>query len=279
MENGQDKQALQSELALEGHSSPSEGPVSTEAVGVNGSELPSTSDRHDRKPEDGRSASQPMLVIVMGVSGCGKSTLGHAVADALRLPFIDGDSLHPSSNIEKMSQGTPLNDEDRKPWLELIRTRAEHVAAEQQHQHHHTQSGGGADQSVASETGEEPKQAHGLVVACSSLKRRYRAILRGHEESDGSALPEGVEPPHPDALPTFFLYIKGERETLVKRMSERKGHFMKTEMLDSQLATLESPEGEEGVVTVRLEDETEKQVTEAVQGLTEIIQAKLSVSS
>jgi len=46
-------------------------------------------------------------------------------------------------------------------------------------------------------------------------------------------------------------------------------HFMKAEMLDSQLATLESTEGEEGVVTVRLEDETEQQVADAVQGLKE----------
>ncbi len=179
-----------------------------------------------------------------------------------------------------MSAGIPLTDEDRKPWLELIRNRAEHFAAEQQHHWHHALTGsGGRDESIANETKSGKKQLHGLFVACSSLKRRYRAILRGHEETDVSALPDGVQPAHPDALPTFFVYIKGEREELVKRMSERKGHFMKTEMLDSQLETLESPEGEKGVVTVRLEDETDQQVANAVQGLKDSIGAEFYISS
>jgi len=170
-----------------------------------------------------------------------------------------------------MSDGIPLTDEDRKPWLELIRTRAEHLAAEQQQQHAQTPG--------TTNASGEPKTPHGLVVACSSLERRYRSILRGHEEPDASALPEGVQPPHPDVLSAFFVYIKGEREALLKRISERKGHFMKAGMLESQLATLESPEGEKGVVTVRLEDQTEQQVTNAVEGLKDLVGAELDVSS
>jgi carbohydrate kinase (thermoresistant glucokinase family) len=90
------------------------------------------------------------LVVVMGVSGSGKSTIGALVADALGVPFVDGDALHPVSNIAKMATGTPLTDEDRWPWLATIgETLAE---------------AGGA----------------GLVVASSALKRRYRdAILQG----------------------------------------------------------------------------------------------------
>jgi len=88
------------------------------------------------------------LVVVMGVSGSGKSTIGLLVADALGVPFIDGDSLHPIANVTKMAAGNPLTDEDRWPWLALV----------------------GEALDDATQTG--------LVVACSALKRAYRdAIL------------------------------------------------------------------------------------------------------
>lgn len=53
----------------------------------------------------------PALIIVMGASGCGKSTIGKQLADIFRVQFVDGDDLHPKSNIEKMSRGEPLNDQ------------------------------------------------------------------------------------------------------------------------------------------------------------------------
>ncbi|WJY65541.1 Thermoresistant gluconokinase [Corynebacterium aquatimens] len=90
----------------------------------------------------------------MGVSGCGKSTVGRVLADALGLPFIDGDDLHPAANIAKMARGTPLNDDDRVPWLHLI------------------------GQALARSTADD--QADGVVVACSALKRSYRDIIRTH---------------------------------------------------------------------------------------------------
>lgn len=52
-----------------------------------------------------------LRIIVMGVSGSGKSTVGEKIADALKLPFLEGDSLHPKSNVDKMSAGIPLQDE------------------------------------------------------------------------------------------------------------------------------------------------------------------------
>lgn len=96
-----------------------------------------------------RGSSAP-LVVVMGVSGCGKSTVGAALADRLRVPFLDADDLHPSSNVAKMSQGIPLTDDDRAPWLDAV--------GEKLAQHRLT----------------------GLVVACSALKTRYRGMLRHH---------------------------------------------------------------------------------------------------
>ena len=86
----------------------------------------------------------PQPVVVMGVSGTGKSTIGAALADALGLPFVEGDDLHPETNRAKMAAGIPLTDADRAPWLDA-------VAA-------------GLDRPV--------------VVACSALKRRYRDRLR-----------------------------------------------------------------------------------------------------
>lgn len=59
-------------------------------------------------------------VIVMGVSGCGKTTFGQALAERLGAPFVEGDRLHPAPNVAKMSAGTPLTDEDRWPWLDLV---------------------------------------------------------------------------------------------------------------------------------------------------------------
>lgn len=90
-----------------------------------------------------------MIVVVMGVSGSGKTTIGTRLAEALQCHFLEGDSLHPAANVEKMSHGIPLTDADRAPWLEAIRA---HILAAIEH-----------------------KQC--LVVASSALKQRYRDFL------------------------------------------------------------------------------------------------------
>ena len=64
--------------------------------------------------------SAPSPIVVMGVSGSGKSTVGSALAQRLRVPFLDADTLHPPVNIAKMTAGEPLNDDDRYPWLEKV---------------------------------------------------------------------------------------------------------------------------------------------------------------
>lgn len=50
--------------------------------------------------------------------------MGSSLASTLSIPFIDGDDLHPDSNVDKMSRGEALGDEDREPWLKLIRKKA-----------------------------------------------------------------------------------------------------------------------------------------------------------
>lgn len=184
--------------------------------------------------------------MFQGVSGTGKSTLGPALAKALDLPYVEGDDLHPRSNIEKMSAGHPLTDSDREPWLKLIRTTAEHMTLE-------VQSGAKVNK-------------RGVVIGCSALKRRYRDVLRGIEQQENngklstSQLPDSI-------LKTVFVYIEGTRDVLMDRMTKRTGHFMKPSMLDKQLETLEDPTQEEGVIVVSLVDSTEDQVRVAQRGL------------
>ncbi|EPQ57100.1 carbohydrate kinase [Gloeophyllum trabeum ATCC 11539] len=193
--------------------------------------------------------NHPMLIVVMGVCGTGKTTLATALSKHLGMPYIEGDDLHPKANIDKMAAGHPLNDADREPWLELIRTTTEHVAVEQ-------------------ETDAAHKGRRGIVVTCSALKKYYRDILRGTYKP--KSVPDHLDPPHPNTLPTYFVFIKGDRELLKDRMEKRKGHYMKVGMLDSQLATLESPEGEDGVVVVDAADTTEKQMEDALEQLTKL---------
>jgi len=231
----------------------------------------------DGKPITKQDINDAILLVVMGVSGTGKSTLGAALSKALHLPFIDGDDLHPQSNVTKMSRGEPLTDTDRQPWLETIRKTAvtrvlgqrgvDHglrVEPETMPETEKTLTeyegsivGRGKQPSPVSE---EDKIA-GIIVACSSLKRTYRSVLRGE------TLSEAELPKHSGELRTYFVYMKGSREVLVDRMTKRQGHFMKAAMLDSQLNTLESPENEEGVVTVSVGWSTEDQVREVVGAL------------
>lgn len=136
-----------------------------------------------------------MIYIVMGVSGSGKTLIGQKLADELGLAFYDADDFHPIENIRKMESGKPLNDEDRLPWLQKIRR-----------------------------TMMQWEQTGGAVLACSALKKSYRAIL------------------NPSVIPTCFIYLKGSKEVIAERMNKRSDHFMPESLLDSQFRALEVPQ-------------------------------------
>lgn len=59
-------------------------------------------------------------IVIMGVSGAGKTVVGQRLAQELSYLFRDGDDLHPEANVAKMRAGTPLTDNDRWSWLELV---------------------------------------------------------------------------------------------------------------------------------------------------------------
>jgi len=95
-----------------------------------------------------------MVVIVMGVVGAGKTTVGKLLASELGWEFADADDFHPASNVEKISHGIPLTDEDREPWLDRL--------------HDAILTWLAAGQST--------------VLACSALKRSYRVKLQAAPE-------------------------------------------------------------------------------------------------
>ena len=101
------------------------------------------------------SCSQGLSVVVMGVCGSGKTTVGRELATLLGATFTEGDDFHPAANVHKMQSGTPLNDDDRWPWLDAI---GAHISKQ---------------------------SLHGVSVAsCSALKEAYRSRL-------AAAMPSG----------------------------------------------------------------------------------------
>lgn len=67
-----------------------------------------------------------MVIVLMGVSGSGKTTVGRLLARRLNWRFHEGDDFHSPANRKKMSEGVPLDEADRRPWLSAIR----HVIAD-----------------------------------------------------------------------------------------------------------------------------------------------------
>jgi gluconokinase len=163
----------------------------------------------------------PCALIVMGVSGSGKSTIGEELAQRIAWTYEDGDRFHPASNVAKMSAGHPLTDDDRWPWLLAIADEIDRVCM----------------------TGEH------AVIACSALKRAYRAVLV-HGRSD-----------------VRIVFLSGSEQLIASRLAERKDHFMPPGLLASQFETLEPPEPAENPVTVSIDASVEAIVDDIISQL------------
>ncbi len=157
------------------------------------------------------------VVLVMGVAGCGKSTFGSELARVLGAAFLDGDDFHPLENKAKMAASVPLTDEDRAGWLAALRERLD----------------------------------GNVVLACSALKRSYRATLLQHLGGR-----------------RYVVLLHGRREVLEQRLRNRHGHFAGVGLLESQLQTLEEPADDElegvKVIRVDIEQSTDEQVAKVV---------------
>ncbi|TDZ38731.1 Non-canonical non-ribosomal peptide synthetase FUB8 [Colletotrichum spinosum] len=155
------------------------------------------------------------VVLVAGPCGSGKSTLAASLASWLGAPFVEGDSLHSRVAVDKMSGNLALTDDDRARWLDRIGKRAVEAL--------------------------EDLGYGSVVVSCSALKKSYRDTLRDViSRSDGAR--------------AVFLDLQCEPETLVKRISERKGHYMLASMVEGQVGVYE-PAGLEEVDVFPVEGE------------------------
>ena len=143
-------------------------------------------------------------IVVMGVSGCGKSSVAEALGERIGARMIEGDAYHPEHNVQKMKAGIALTDADRQGWLEQLATELASVVA----------------------TGQI------AVLACSALKRRYRATLRAGVAELG------------------FVFLDLSPEVALQRVSLRSHHFMPATLVDSQFRDLERPTGEPRVLSV-----------------------------
>ncbi|KAK7933184.1 hypothetical protein WMY93_004080 [Mugilogobius chulae] len=179
-----------------------------------------------------------MIYILMGVSGCGKSSLGAFLSEKLGWPLHEGDEFHPQENIEKMSRGEALTDQDRFPWLLRLHEVIERVRC----------CGGNA------------------LVACSALKRLYRQILLHGTRAFSCCSSASQVPPPPVAFPDVcFLFLYGDYHIIYQRLASRKGHYMKAVLLQSQFDTLEPPSDEENVLPLNITTKTITEMAEEVE--------------
>ncbi|KAK4894351.1 hypothetical protein LTR27_007484 [Elasticomyces elasticus] len=175
------------------------------------------------------------LIVLSGPCGSGKSTAAAALAKAMSIPLIEGDDVHTPEARKRMEENIPLTDSDRWEWFARLRD-------------------------VATETFEHTK-APVVALTCSALRTVYRDELRKLNVSG--------------EVKVHFLLLSGDREDLRRRTEIRheiEGHYMKPEMVDSQLTIFEAPEERESDVvpvdTAQGREDTIVEVVDIVKELT-----------
>ncbi|XP_053323188.1 probable gluconokinase [Spea bombifrons] len=183
-----------------------------------------------------------MIVVIMGVSGSGKSEVGSILARKMGWKFYDADDYHPVQNKLKMSQGIPLNDQDRHPWLCKLH---EVITREKSFGHH-------------------------VVLACSALKRAYRTTLTTGKNPLMDENPQ--EGRHDISSDMLFVHLQGSIDIISDRLQKRKGHFMPLTLLESQFQTLEPPADPEVFITVNVE----REISETVREIEKELKSKIN---
>lgn len=98
------------------------------------------------------------------------------------------------------------------------------------------------------------------MVTCSALKRKYRDVIRiaAYEDHD---------------VMVHFIYLRASADTLLQRVKSRKGHYMKSAMVRSQMEVLEEPDAAEQKRDVLEIDcgaslpQVQKEVVKTVRGI------------
>ncbi|KIX95558.1 uncharacterized protein Z520_08678 [Fonsecaea multimorphosa CBS 102226] len=195
-----------------------------------------------------RSQQQTRLIVVSGPCGVGKSTLAAELGESLSCPVIEGDAVHDAIAIAKMSQGIPLTSLDRQIWLSRIkvevleRVRASHLIR--------------GDRPRA-----DARNVKDVILTCSALARSHRDALR-------NILSPSNEETEPDCINTTFVVLQATEDEILRRVAHRKGHYMKVDMIASQLDAIEKPGVDEtDVFPVDAEQEMDSIVQEVLAGL------------
>jgi gluconokinase len=134
-----------------------------------------------------------------------------------------------------MGNGIPLTDEDRWDWLISLRKAAIEALSPSEANDFHPPAG--------------------VVVACSALKQKYRDVMRVAAYGSPS-------------VQIHFIYLKLSEEVLMQRVSQRQSHYMKSEMVRSQIQALEEPEKEWDAITINVEGTPEQVQREVIDTVT-----------
>lgn len=160
----------------------------------------------------------PLIIVIGGPAGTGKSTTASKLATQLNCSFIEGDKLHSLENIEKMSQNIPLTDEDRWSWLSSITISA-----------------------VEDLLNVRTRNTKNItVVTCSILKRKYRQYITEQLQNITSSMDNSVK-----EINILYVFLYADKNTIIKRTAQRKNHYMKSTMVQSQFDIMELPKDDE----------------------------------
>jgi len=164
------------------------------------------------------------------------------LAGKLNCSFRDADEYHSPEAKAKMQAGRPLNDNDRIPWLKHMATDISKWRTEHDR----------------------------VVLACSALKRVYRAVLCGTLQAE-DVLHDQIQAHFQHEKSNLsnlqFVLLNGSFELLKDRLEKRKGHYFKADLLKSQLETLEMPQRDEDVIIIQVDRDKDTIVQEIIDQL------------
>ncbi|KAH7413711.1 male sterility protein [Phaeosphaeria sp. MPI-PUGE-AT-0046c] len=152
------------------------------------------------KTTSAQAAPSKQVVVLAGPCGSGKSTIAKQLSAVAKVPFIEGDELHSSDAVAQMGAGVPLDDASRTIWLRRLKQRA---------------------LSCLTELGYDK-----VFVSCSALKQIYRDQLRELNTEAGD-------------VKVVFVDLQVGKDEMIRRMKNRGDHYMKEDMVESQVAIKE----------------------------------------